>query len=65
MINFSRGIEAIVIDYIRPIIFGSFVPRVALISLYVVSAATLGGLLYFNFSNIGISRAVRRLWSGK
>ncbi|KAJ8924299.1 hypothetical protein NQ315_007092 [Exocentrus adspersus] len=52
--HFHWGLEACVIDYIRPIIFGPVIPKLALGLLYLVSAATLGGLLYYNHNCIGI-----------
>jgi len=57
------GLEACVIDYIRPIIFGNAIPKLALGTLYAVSILTLAGLLYFNYHDIGIGRAVRKFWS--
>ena len=58
-----RGLEACVIDYVRPVIFGNFIPKVALGMLYVFSAALLGGLFYFNFNDVGVGRAIRKFWS--
>uniref|UniRef100_A0A182INE2 Succinate dehydrogenase [ubiquinone] cytochrome b small subunit n=1 Tax=Anopheles atroparvus TaxID=41427 RepID=A0A182INE2_ANOAO len=59
------GLEAIVTDYIRPILFGTTVPKLAHGLLLVVSAVTLGGLLYFNYSDIGIAGCVRKIWTTK
>jgi len=59
------GLEACVIDYIRPIVFGAAIPKLALGLLYVASVLTLGGLLYFNYHDIGLGRAVRKFWSLK
>lgn len=59
------GLEAIVTDYIRPVLFGNAVPKVAHLLLIVYSAVVLGGLLYFNFTDVGISNAVRSLWAIK
>lgn len=59
------GLEAIVTDYVRPIIFGNTVPKLAHILLAIVSAATLGGLLYFNYNDVGISTAIKKLWAVK
>lgn len=60
-----RGLEACVIDYVRPIIFGPAIPKITLGLLYVISAATLGGLLYYNHICIGIGRTGRRFWEIK
>lgn len=59
------GLEAIVTDYVRPIMFGSLVPKLAHILLLVFSAGTLAGLCYFIFNDIGIGKAVRKFWAVK
>ncbi|KAJ6637583.1 Succinate dehydrogenase [ubiquinone] cytochrome b small subunit, mitochondrial [Pseudolycoriella hygida] len=59
------GLEAVVTDYVRPVLFGNFVPKLAHILLFVFSSATMAGLLYFIFNDIGIGKAVRKLWSVK
>ena len=55
------GIEAIVVDYVRPTIFGPVIPRIALGSVYLLSALALGGLFYFNYTDVGIVTAIRML----
>lgn len=59
------GLEAIVVDYVRPVLFGNVVPKLAHGLLVLFSAATLGGLLYFIYNDIGIGKAVRKLWAVK
>uniref|UniRef100_A0A182PT43 Succinate dehydrogenase [ubiquinone] cytochrome b small subunit n=1 Tax=Anopheles epiroticus TaxID=199890 RepID=A0A182PT43_9DIPT len=59
------GLEAIVTDYVRPILFGTTVPKLAHGLLLIVSAATLGGLFYFNYNDIGIAGFVRKIWATK
>lgn len=59
------GIEACVIDYVRPVLFGSFIPKIAPILIVVYSAILLGGLLYFINTDIGIGQTVRKLWAIK
>ncbi|XP_018335018.1 succinate dehydrogenase [ubiquinone] cytochrome b small subunit, mitochondrial [Agrilus planipennis] len=59
------GLEAVVVDYVRPLVFGPVIPKVSLIILYVISAATLGGLLYYNFTNIGIGKTIKKGWNPK
>lgn len=59
------GLEAIVTDYVRPIMFGAAVPKIAHGLLLVVSAATLGGLFYFIHNDIGIANTIRKIWSTK
>ncbi|XP_059477226.1 succinate dehydrogenase [ubiquinone] cytochrome b small subunit, mitochondrial [Neocloeon triangulifer] len=56
------GIEASVIDYIRPNIFGPVIPKVAIAALYGVSIAALGGLIYFTYGDVGLVNAVKMFW---
>lgn len=56
------GIEAVVVDYVRPIIFGNVIPKVALGALYAVSIATLAGLFFFITNDVGIVVAIKQLW---
>lgn len=59
------GIEACVIDYVRPVIFGSFIPKIAPVFVIAYSALLLGGLLYFINTDIGIGQTVRKFWAIK
>lgn len=59
------GLEAIITDYVRPILFGHLVPKLAHGLLIVFSAATLAGLFYFIYNDVGIGKAVRKLWEIK
>ena len=59
------GLDAIVTDYIRPILFGHTIPKLSHAALLVVSAITLGGLFYFNYNDIGIAMFLRKLWAIK
>jgi len=56
------GIEAIVVDYVRPSVFGNVLPKIALGLVYGLSAMTLGGLFYFIYADVGIANAIRMLW---
>lgn len=56
------GIEAIVVDYVRPSIVGAALSRAAVAGVYALSILTLGGLFYFNYSDVGLSQAIRMLW---
>lgn len=58
----NRGLEAIVVDYVRPKIVGPTIARLALALVYGLSAFTLGGLFYFNYSDVGIVNAIKMLW---
>jgi succinate dehydrogenase (ubiquinone) membrane anchor subunit len=57
-----RGLEAIVIDYVRPIVFGNAIPKIALGLLYLMSVGCLGGLFYFIYHDIGIVNTIKRIW---
>jgi len=59
------GLEAIVTDYVRPIIFGNTIPKVAHGILILFSAATLAGLFYFIHNDIGIVNSIKKLWAIK
>ncbi|XP_063884244.1 succinate dehydrogenase [ubiquinone] cytochrome b small subunit, mitochondrial-like [Scylla paramamosain] len=56
------GVEAIVVDYIRPSVFGKIIPKLAVGAVYALSIATLGGLCYFIYTDVGIVNAVKLLW---
>lgn len=53
------GFEAIVVDYVRPVIFGPVIPKVALVALYLVSFAALAGLFSLNYNDVGLATAIR------
>lgn len=54
-----------VIDYVRPILFGPLIPKISLVVVYILSAATLGGLLYFNYSDVGVTKLFKNFWALK
>jgi len=56
------GVEALVVDYVRPAWFGNIIPKISLVSVYLISAMTLGGLCYFIYTDVGIVNAVKMLW---
>jgi len=53
------GLECIITDYVH----GPTMPKMALGLLYVVSALTLAGLFYLNYKDIGLTKAVKKIWS--
>lgn len=57
------GIEIVVEDYARPLIVGEKLPGIAVKLVYVLSALMYAGLLYFNFSDVGITKAFEMIWS--
>jgi len=56
------GVEALVHDYIRPSVFGAWIPRLSVALVYGISAATFAGLCYFVWTDVGIVNAVAMLW---
>ena len=61
VIHVHWGVEAIVTDYVRPSIFGPIIPKISIALVYLLSSLTLGGLFMFNYTDVGISNAVRML----
>jgi len=59
------GLEAMVTDYVRPVIFGNVVPKAAHAALFLFSVATLGGLFYLIYNDIGIAKSVKKIWAIK
>lgn len=54
-----------VTDYLRPAVVGNIVPKAAHASLLLLSMATLGGLFYMIYNDIGIAKSVKKLWTVK
>ncbi len=52
------------VDYIQPVrCFGStLIPKLAYGACWALSAFTLGALYYFNYTDVGIVRAIQMLW---
>lgn len=65
LFEFSRGLEAIAVDYVRASIFGPVIPKVAIGLVYLISIATLGGLFYIITHDIGLANSIRQFWSIK
>ncbi|XP_053201291.1 succinate dehydrogenase [ubiquinone] cytochrome b small subunit, mitochondrial-like [Panonychus citri] len=59
VLHIHWGVEAVVVDYIRPRVFGNIIPKLALYSVYALSIATLAGLFYFNYTDIGVVQGVK------
>ncbi|XP_054720181.1 succinate dehydrogenase [ubiquinone] cytochrome b small subunit, mitochondrial-like [Uloborus diversus] len=56
------GFEAIAEDYARPQMVGAALSKAAMALVYALSVFTLGGLFYFNYSDVGLGQAIRLLW---
>jgi hypothetical protein len=50
-------------DYVRESIFGKALPKIAVLAVYLLSSVTLGGLFYFNYTDVGIGQAIRMFWA--
>ncbi|XP_074598091.1 succinate dehydrogenase, subunit D [Brevipalpus obovatus] len=59
VLHIHWGLEAVVVDYIRPMVFGPVIPRVSLYALYLVSILSLAGLFYFNYTDVGMVQGLR------
>lgn len=61
VVHVHWGVEAIVVDYIRPALFGEIIPKGALALTYLLSIVALGGLFYFNYTDVGLVQAIRMI----
>lgn len=57
------GLEALIVDYARPLVVGNVLPKVMHVSLYAASAATLAGLLMLIYTGPGIARVCKDGWA--
>lgn len=58
-----RGLEAIVTEYVRTILFGTLIPKLAMLIVYGITAVMLGGLYYLIFNDMGMVRAFWKIWN--
>lgn len=63
IILLHRGLEAIILDYARPIVVGTLVPKVAFLMLNLLSAATLAGLLVLIYNGPGLTKVIKNGWA--
>ena len=61
VVHVHWGVEAIVTDYIRPSIFGSVIPKVSIALVYVLSILAAGGLFLFNWTDVGLTQAMKMI----
>ncbi|XP_076277707.1 succinate dehydrogenase, subunit D [Lasioglossum baleicum] len=57
------GLEAIIVDYARPSVVGTILPKVLHVTLILLSAATLAGLLVLINSGPGVSKSIKNFWA--
>lgn len=58
-----RGLKSVVTDYIRPVVFGKIVPPIAQGLLLAVMVLTAAGLFQLIQNDIGVAKAVKRMWA--
>jgi len=63
IILLHRGLEAIILDYARPIVVGTLVPKLAFLMLNILSAATLAGLFVMIYNGPGITKTIKNGWA--
>jgi len=58
------GMEAIVVDYVRPSLFGgsTVIPTLSRGLMFGIHAFMLGALFYFNYTDVGLVNAVKMFW---
>ncbi|KYQ47365.1 Putative succinate dehydrogenase [ubiquinone] cytochrome b small subunit, mitochondrial [Trachymyrmex zeteki] len=57
------GLEAIIVDYVRPIVVGTLVPKVAFLMLNLLSVATLAGLFVLIYNGPGLTKTIKNGWA--
>ena len=53
------GLKMIVTDYVH----GPTAPKVGVALVYLLSVVAFAGLCYFNYTDIGVIKAVKKLWT--
>lgn len=61
VVHVHWGVEAIVVDYIRPSIFGPVIPKVSVALVYVLSILAASGLFIFNWTDVGMTQAFKMI----
>jgi len=57
------GMEAVVEDYARPFVIGQTLTKLSHYALYAFSLLMYIGLLHFNYTDVGITKAFEMIWS--
>jgi succinate dehydrogenase (ubiquinone) membrane anchor subunit len=58
IVHSAWGLKVIATDYIH----GPTMPKLAINLIYVSSILAFIGLCYFNYSDIGLSKAIKKIW---
>ncbi|XP_045533366.1 succinate dehydrogenase [ubiquinone] cytochrome b small subunit, mitochondrial isoform X2 [Pieris brassicae] len=56
------GLEAIVVEYVRVLLVGVTIPKIAMGVVYFLTVLMLGGLFFLIFNDIGLCRGFWRIW---
>ncbi|KYN40422.1 Putative succinate dehydrogenase [ubiquinone] cytochrome b small subunit, mitochondrial [Trachymyrmex septentrionalis] len=63
VIHTHWGLEAIIIDYARPIVVGTLFPKVAFLMLNILSVVTLAGLFVLIYNGPGLTKTIKSGWA--
>ncbi|XP_014212544.1 succinate dehydrogenase [ubiquinone] cytochrome b small subunit, mitochondrial [Copidosoma floridanum] len=63
VIHVHWGLEAIIIDYARPLVVGPVVPKILMAALYLTSALTLAGLMVLIYNGPGLCKVIKQGWA--
>ncbi|KOB64692.1 putative succinate dehydrogenase, partial [Operophtera brumata] len=56
------GLQACVVEYVRVLLFGPMLPKIAMGVVYGLTTILMGGLYYLIFNDIGLARAFWKIW---
>lgn len=62
LIGLFRGMEAVLLDYVRADNFGQTITKSLHWILLAITGATLSGLFYFIYNDIGLTKSIRKIW---
>ncbi|KRX99227.1 putative succinate dehydrogenase [ubiquinone] cytochrome b small subunit, mitochondrial, partial [Trichinella pseudospiralis] len=57
------GLHVVVEDYARPFVIGETLSKLCTKSIYLVSILMIAGMLHFNYTDVGITKAFEMIWA--
>ncbi|XP_026332939.1 succinate dehydrogenase [ubiquinone] cytochrome b small subunit, mitochondrial isoform X2 [Hyposmocoma kahamanoa] len=57
------GLEAMVVEYLRVLVVGEVVPKIAMAIVYILMVLQLGGLFYLIFNGGGMANSFWKMWT--
>ncbi|KAG5312743.1 DHSD dehydrogenase, partial [Acromyrmex insinuator] len=63
VIHTHWGLEAIALDYARPIVVGALVPKLVFLMLNILSVTTLAGLFVLIYNGPGLTKTIKNGWA--